>query len=147
MFILNAIAAFGNWFWGLPILIVIIGGGVYMTIRLGFVQFRHFGYAMSQTFGKMFKKTADGEISSFGAACAALASTIGASNIVGVPVAIAMGGPGAVFWIWLIALIGCATKWVEVALGVKYREKNEAGEWVGGPFYYLSGLGKKGSAM
>ena len=147
MFILNAIAAFGNWFWGLPILIVIIGGGVYMTIRLGFVQFRHFGYAMSQTFGKMFKKTADGEISSFGAACAALASTIGASNIVGVPVAIAMGGPGAVFWIWLIALIGCATKWVEVALGVKYREKNEAGEWVGGPFYYLRGLGKKGSAM
>lgn len=147
MFILNAIAAFGNWFWGLPILILIIGGGIYLTIRLGFVQFRHFGYAMSQTFGKMFKKPKDGEISSFGAACAALASTIGASNIVGVPVAIAMGGPGAVFWIWIIALIGCATKWVEVALGVKYREKNEEGEWVGGPFYYLRGLGPKGSVL
>ena len=144
MFILNALADFGNWFWGLPILILIIGGGVWITVRLGFVQFRHFGYAMSQTFGKMFAKNEKGQISSFGAACAALASTIGASNIVGVPVAIAMGGPGAVFWIWLIALIGCATKYVEVALGVKYREKNSAGEWVGGPFYYLKGLGKIG---
>ena len=147
MFILNAIAAFGNWFWGVPILILIIGGGIYITIRLGFVQFRHFGYAMSQTFGKMFKKNEEGKISSFGAACAALASTIGASNIVGVPVAIALGGPGAVFWIWLIALVGCATKWVEVSLGVKYREKNDAGEWVGGPFYYLRGLGAVGKVL
>ena len=147
MFILNAIAAFGNWFWGVPILILIIGGGIYITIRLGFVQFRHFGYAMSQTFGKMFKKNEEGKISSFGAACAALASTIGASNIVGVPVAIALGGPGAVFWIWLIALVGCATKYVEVSLGVKYREKNEAGEWVGGPFYYLRGLGAVGKVL
>ena len=147
MFILNAIAAFGNWFWGVPILILIIGGGIYITIRLGFVQFRHFGYAMSQTFGKMFKKNEEGKISSFGAACAALASTIGASNIVGVPVAIALGGPGAVFWLWLIALVGCATKWVEVSLGVKYREKNDAGEWVGGPFYYLRGLGAVGKVL
>ena len=141
MFILNAIAAFGNWFWGLPILFLVVGGGIYITIRLGFIQFRKFGYICSQTFGKMFGKATDGEVSPFSAACAALASSIGASNIVGVPVAIAMGGPGAVFWIWLIALIGCATKYTEVALGVKYREKNELGEWVGGPFYYLRALG------
>ena len=141
MFILEAIAAFGNWFWGLPILFLVVGGGIYITIRLGFIQFRKFGYICTQTFGKMFAKTTDGEVSPFSAACAALASSIGASNIVGVPVAIAMGGPGAVFWIWLIALIGCATKYTEVALGVKYREKNELGEWVGGPFYYLRALG------
>ena len=141
MFILNAIAAFGNWFWGIPILILVVGGGIFITIRLGFIQFKKFGYICSQTFGKMFAKREEGKMSSFTVACTALASTIGASNIVGVPVAIALGGPGAVFWIWLIALIGCATKYTEVALGVKYREKNEAGEWVGGPFYYLRGLG------
>lgn len=141
MFILDAIVAFGNWFWGIPILILIVGGGIYITIRLGFIQFRKFGYICSQTFGKMFAKKEKDEVSPMAAACAALASSIGASNIVGVPVAIAMGGPGALFWIWLIALIGCATKYCEVALGVKYREKNADGEWVGGPFYYLRGFG------
>lgn len=141
MFILNAIAAFGNWFWGYPILVLVVGGGLYLGVRLGFVQFRHFGYICSQTFGKMFAKAGEGEVSPFSAACAALASSIGASNIVGVPAAIVLGGPGAVFWIWLIALIGCGTKYVEVALAIKYREKNEDGEWVGGPFYYLRGIG------
>ena len=148
MFIINALAAFGNWFWGLPILIVVIGGDLYISIRLGFIQIRKFGYVLSQTFGTMFKKSEkkDG-VSSFAAACAALAASVGASNIVGVPVAIALGGPGAVFWIWLIALVGCATKYVEVSLGVKYREKNDAGEWVGGPFYYLRGLGAVGKVL
>ena len=141
MFILEAIAAFGNWFWGLPILFLIVGGGIYITIRLGFVQFRKFGYRCSQTFGKMFSKSEEGEVSPFSAACAALASSIGASNIVGVPAAVVMGGPGAVFWIWLIALIGCGTKYCEIALAIKYREKNDDGEWVGGPFYYLRALG------
>ena len=141
MAVLNAIAAFGNWFWGIPILFLIVGGGFYITIRLGFVQFRRFGYICSQTFGKMFAKAGEGEVSPFSAACAALASSIGASNIVGVPAAVVMGGPGAVFWIWLIALIGCATKYTEIALAIKYREKNADGEWVGGPFYYLRALG------
>ena len=141
MFILEAIAAFGNWFWGLPILFLIVGGGIYITIRLGFIQFRKFGYICSQTFGKMFAKTGEGEVSSFSAACGALASSIGASNIVGVPAAVVMGGPGAIFWIWLIALIGCGTKYCEIALALKYREKNEAGEWVGGAAYYLRALG------
>ena len=89
----------------------------------------------------MFAKAGDGEVSSFSAACGALASSIGASNIVGVPAAVVMGGPGAVFWIWLIALIGCGTKYCEIALAIKYREKNEAGEWVGGAAYYLRALG------
>ena len=135
MFILEVIAAFGNWFWGLPILFLIVGGGIYITIRLGLIQFRKFGYICSQTFGKMFAKTGEGEVSPFSAACSALASSIGASNIVGVPAPVVMGGPGAVFWIWLIALIGCGTKYCEIALAIKYREKNEAGEWVGGAAY------------
>ena len=141
MFILQAIADFGNWFWGIPILFLIVGGGIYIGIRLGFIQFRKFGYICSQTFGKMFAKAGEGEVSPFSAACAALASSIGASNIVGVPAAVVMGGPGAVFWIWLIALIGCGTKYCEIALAIKYREKNEAGEWVGGAAYYLRALG------
>ena len=119
MFIINALIAFGNWFWGIPILILLGCGGLYVTIRVGFLQFRHFGYICSQTFGKMFAKpeTDDG-VSPFAAACTALASSIGASNIVGVPVAIALGGPGAVFWIWVMAFIGMATEYAEVTLGL-----------------------------
>ena len=127
-----------NFVWGLPMLFILVGGGIFLTIRLGFFQFVKFPYICKQTFGKMFKKTeGEGTVSAFGAACAALASSIGAANIVGVPTAIAIGGPGAVFWMWLVALVGCATKFSEVSLGVKYREKNEIGEYVGGPAYYL----------
>lgn len=138
--ILNVFVAFANWFWGVPILLLIGIGGLYISARLGFIQIRKVGYIFSQTFGKMFSKNEGSGVSPFSAACTALASTIGASNIVGVPVAIALGGPGAVFWIWILAIIGCGTKYAEVALGVKYREKNANGEWVGGPFYYLRGM-------
>ena len=147
MAIINVIVAFGNWFWGIPILFLIVGGGLYMGLRLGFIQFRKFGYICTQTFGKMFAKSGDGEISQFSAACAALASSVGASNIVGVPAAIALGGPGAVFWIWLIALIGCGTKYVEVALAIKTREKSEDGGWVGGAPYYLRTVPKIGKFL
>ncbi|MEG0918767.1 MAG: amino acid carrier protein [Anaerovoracaceae bacterium] len=140
--IIDLMVGFANWFWGLPILFVIGGGGLYVTLRIGVIQVTKFGYICTQTFGKMFGKAEEGEISPFSAAVAALASSIGASNIVGVPVAIALGGPGAIFWMWILAIIGCGTKFVEVALGQMYKEKNEKGEWVGGPYYYLSkGLG------
>lgn len=133
MVILQAIQDFGNWFWGIPILILIGGGGLFLTIYLGFPQIRHFGYAMSQTFGKMFAKKEEGKVRPISAAFAALACAVGASNIVGVPVAIALGGPGAVFWIWILAIFGMCTKYCEVAMGIKYRRKNDVGEWVGGP--------------
>lgn len=149
MGIINSIAQvminIASWFWGIPILILIGGGGLYFSLRLGFVQIRHFGYICSQTFGKMFgnkEEQKEGEVSAFAAACTALASSIGASNIVGVPTAIALGGPGAIFWIWILAILGMATKYVEVSLGIMYREKNEEGDWVGGPYYYCKkGLG------
>lgn len=117
MVILQAIQDFGNWFWGIPILILIGGGGLFLTIYLGFPQIRHFGYAMSQTFGKMFAKKEEGKVRPISAAFAALACAVGASNIVGVPVAIALGGPGAVFWIWILAIFGMCTKYCEVAMG------------------------------
>jgi len=135
----NATISFSNWIWGSPMLILLAGGGIFLTFRLGFFQFRYIGYIWKQTFGKMFQKSTNKDaISPFQAATAALASTIGASNIVGVPVAIAFGGPGAVFWMWVIALIGSASKFSEIVLGIKYREKNEAGEFAGGPTYYLA---------
>lgn len=146
--LVNAIVSFSNWLWGIPMLVILVGGSAYLTIRLGFFQFRYFPYAMKQTFGKILAPPeGEGTVSPFGAATAALASTIGASNIVGVPVAIAFGGPGAVFWMWIVALIGAAAKFTEIVLGMKYREKNEEGVYVGGPMYYLTngikgGVGK-----
>lgn len=148
MFIINALIAFATWFWGVPILLLCGIGGIILTISTGFIQFRHFAYICSQTFGKMFAKSSgDGTVSPFSAACTALASTIGASNIVGVPVAIALGGSGAVFWVVLMAIIGCGTKFVEVTAGIMFREKNADGEFVGGPFYYCRHIGKKGTLL
>lgn len=136
---LDVVGEVSGWIWGIPMLLILGGGGLFLTIALGFFQFKYFGYIIKQTFGKILSKNVEGEgtVTPFQAASSALASTVGASNIVGVPVAIALGGPGAVFWMWIIALLGCASKFTEVVLGLKYREKNEVGEYVGGPMYYI----------
>ena len=126
-------------------LLLLVGTGVYLSCRVGFIQFRKFGYAMRNTLGKIFKKTeaGEGEITPFQAVATALAATVGTGNIAGVTGAICVGGPGAVFWMWISALFGMVTKYAEVVLAVKYRERNAAGDWVGGPMYYIrNGLGK-----
>ena len=131
--------------WGPWMLLLLVGTGVYLSCRVGFIQFARFGYAMRNTLGKIFKKTqaGEGEVTPFQAVATALAATVGTGNIAGVTGAICVGGPGAVFWMWISALFGMVTKYAEVVLAVKYRERNEAGDWVGGPMYYIrNGLGK-----
>ena len=131
--------------WGVPAMVCIIGVGLYLSVRTGFIQIRKFPYALKNTIGKIFDKTSaeDGSITPFQAVCTALAATIGTGNIAGVAGAIAIGGPGAVFWMWISALLGMCTKFSEVTLAVHYRERNEKGEWLGGPMYYIkNGLGK-----
>ena len=126
-------------------MILILGVGVYLSVRCGFIQFTRFGFIMKNTLGKAFEKTEkkEGAVSPFKAMCTALAASIGTGNIAGVSGAIAIGGPGAVFWMWMSALFGMCTKYAEVTLAIKYRQKNEAGDWVGGPMYYITnGLGK-----
>ena len=132
--------------WGVPAMVCIIGVGLYLSVRTGFIQFRKFGYALRCTVGRLFKKkeAADGAMTPFQAVCTALAATVGTGNIAGVAGAIAIGGPGAVFWMWISALLGMCTKFSEVALAVHFRERNENGDYVGGPMYYIkNGLGKK----
>ena len=135
-----------NFVWGVPAMILIMGVGLYLTLGTRFLQFRKFGYAMKQTLGKIFskEKAKEGSITPFQAVCTALAATVGTGNIAGVAGAIAIGGPGAVFWMWISALLGMCTKFAEVTLAVHFREKNEKGDWVGGPMYFIkNGLGKK----
>ena len=132
--------------WGPWMLILLVGTGVYLSARIGFIQFAKFGYVMKNTLGKLFKKQSagDGEVTPFQALATALAATVGTGNIAGVTGAIAVGGPGAVFWMWLSALFGMVTKYAEVVLAVRYRERNAKGDWVGGPMYYIrNGLGIK----
>ena len=132
--------------WGVPAMVCIIGVGLVLSCRTGFIQFRKFGYALKNTIGKLFTKreaAKEGSITPFQAVCTALAATIGTGNIAGVAGAIAIGGPGAVFWMWISALLGMCTKFAEVTLAVHFREKNESGDYVGGPMYYIkNGLGK-----
>ena len=131
--------------WGLPMMVLILGVGVYLSVGCGFPQFSHFIHIMKNTLGKAFEKSEkkEGAVSPFKAMCTALAASIGTGNIAGVSGAIAIGGPGAVFWMWISALLGMCTKYAEVTLAIKYRERNEAGDWVGGPMYYIkNGLGK-----
>ncbi|MDL2217990.1 sodium:alanine symporter family protein, partial [Christensenellaceae bacterium OttesenSCG-928-M15] len=131
--------------WGAPMLILIVGTGIFLTIRTGFFQFGKFGHAMKNTIGKIAqkpKKVEKGAVTPFQAMTTALAATVGTGNIAGVAGAIAIGGPGAVFWMWLSALFGMATKYAEVVLALRFRERNSKGEWVGGPMYYIvNGLG------
>ena len=144
--IISGMMAIADVIWGWPILILTSFVAVYMTVRLRFFQFRHFGLIMKETFGKVFDKgSGEGNINPFKAACTALASTLGVGNIAGVSVAIATGGPGAVFWMWFIAMLGLIVKFSEVTLAVAYREKDpDTGEWHGGfPWFVKNGLGKK----
>lgn len=132
--------------WGVPAMICIIGVGLLLSFRTRFLQFRKFGYTFKVTIGKIFHKrqASDGSITPFQAVCTALAGTVGTGNIAGVAGAIAIGGPGAVFWMWMSALLGMCTKFSEVTLAVHFREKNKEGDWVGGPMYYIkNGLGRK----
>ena len=132
--------------WGVPAMVCIIGVGLYLSVRTKFVQIRKFPYALKNTIGKIFSKSsaADGALTPFQAVCTALAATIGTGNIAGVAGAIAIGGPGAVFWMWISALLGMCTKFSEVTLAVHYRERNAKGEYIGGPMYYIkNGLSKK----
>lgn len=138
-------SAINGFVWGLPMMALILGVGIYLSIRCGFPQFRHFVHIMKNTLGKAFEKTEkkEGAVSPFKAMCTALAASIGTGNIAGVSGAIAIGGLGAVFWMWVSALLGMCTKFAEVTLAVKYRERNKEGDWVGGPMYYITnGLGK-----
>lgn len=138
--------AVNDFVWGVPAMICIIGVGLYLTLRTNFLQIRKFPYAMKTTVGRVFKKknASDGALTPFQAVCTALAGTVGTGNIAGVAGAIAIGGPGAVFWMWVSALLGMCTKFSEVTLAVHYREKNEHGDYIGGPMYYIkNGLGKK----
>lgn len=129
--------------WGLPLIILILSVGIFLTIRLRGVQFTNLGRALSYIF-KNESSGKDGEVSSFGALCTALSATIGTGNIIGVATAIVEGGPGALFWMWLAALVGTATKYAECLLAVKYRTVDKDGHIVGGPFNYIEyGMGKK----
>ena len=144
-FITNINDKINGFVWGIPMMVLILGVGVYLTISCGFPQFRHFLHIMKNTLGKAFEKgeNKEGSVSPFKAMCTALAASIGTGNIAGVSGAIAIGGPGAIFWMWVSAILGMCTKFAEVTLAVKYRERNQDGDWVGGPMYYITnGLGK-----
>lgn len=130
--------------WIYILLPCVFAGGLYFTIGTGAVQFRRFGYAMKNTVGKMFKKqeAEAGAVTPLQAVTTALAATVGTGNIVGTSQAIALGGYGAIFWLWLAALLGMVIKFSEVTLSIKYRERDAKGDWVGGPMYYIkNGLG------
>ena len=141
----NINGAVNSFIWGVPAMICVIGVGLILSVRTNFIQIRKFGHALKMTIGRIFDKTeaSDGSMTPFQAVCTALAATVGTGNIAGVAGAIAIGGPGAVFWMWISALLGMCTKFSEVTLAVHFREKNKRGDYVGGPMYYIkNGLGK-----
>ncbi|MEK4138454.1 sodium:alanine symporter family protein [Kurthia sp. FSL E2-0154] len=134
--------------WGVPLIVLILGTGIYLTIRIGFLQIRLLPTALKLVFSKNHDKSAEGDISQFQALTTALAATVGTGNIVGVATAVILGGPGAIFWMWVAAILGMATKYGEALLAVKYRVKDEKGQMAGGPMYYLErGLKQKWLAV
>ena len=143
-FIASVNDAVNGFVWGAPAIILIMGVGIYLTIRLKGIQFRHWGFMIKNTYVKAFRKAkaessdnVEGEITSFQAAMASVSAVVGSGNIAGVATAIVSGGPGALFWMEVAAIVGMATKYAEIALGVKYREKASDGTFVGGPMYYI----------
>ena len=150
--ITNINNAVNNIVWGIPMLILLVGTGILMTLLTKFFQLSHIGYWMKNTIGGIFTdkhitnhtRKDDRAISQFQTMCTALAATIGTGNIVGVSTAIILGGPGAIFWMWIVAIFGMMTSFSENVLGIFYRRKNSQGEWSGGAMYYLrDGLGTK----
>ena len=139
--------AVNSFVWGPVMLILLVGTGIYLSCRTGFIQFRKFGYIMRNTIGSLFRKSKKDHgknLSPFQAVSTALASTVGTGNIAGVTGALFVGGPGAVFWMWVSAFFGMCTKYAEIALAVRYREIGADGTYHGGPMYYIEkGLGKK----
>lgn len=132
--------------WGYPMLFLIIGAGLYLSTRTGFIQIFEFRYAMKNTIGKMFKKqkAGRGAVTPFQALTTALAATVGTGNIAGITYAVTLGGAGSIFWLWISAFIGMCTKYAEVVLAVRFRERNDRGDYIGGPMYYIkNGLGNK----
>lgn len=139
MIVLQLMQDFANWLWGIPMLLVIVGGGFVMSVRLGFPQFTRLGFVLKNTVGKSFgKKGQDGKISGWQAVTGALASTLGAGNIIGTAMAVGFGGPGGVFWMWLSGFFCCVVKFCETTMAMKYRKLNNKGQWEGGPQIYLT---------
>ena len=138
--------AVNNFIWGVPAMICIFGVGLYLSLRTRFLQIRKFPYAIRTTLGRMFRKrdASDGAITPFQAVCTALAATVGTGNIAGVAGAIAIGGPGAVFWMWVSALLGMASSFAECSLAQLYKERDSRGQFRGGPAWYMArGLGMR----
>ena len=138
----------GNWVWGPPMLLLLVGTGLYLTLRLGGLQFRTLPYALKMAFGRRGRSAeaslGRGDVSHFAALMTALSATIGTGNIAGVATAMVSGGPGAVFWMWMTAIVGMATKYGEAVLAVKFRITDRKGEMAGGPMYYIErGMGAK----
>lgn len=131
--------------WGVPMIVLILGTGFYLQLRLGFMPLRNIGYGFRMIWkSRTVEDKSSGDISPYAALMTALSATVGTGNIAGVATAIAVGGPGALFWMWMTAIVGMATKYAEVVVAVKFREKNANGQWVGGPMYAIkNGLGPK----
>ncbi|SIQ82232.1 alanine or glycine:cation symporter, AGCS family [Aeromonas sp. RU39B] len=140
----QALLAVDNFIWGPPLLVLLVGTGLYLTVRLQLLQVMRLPLALKLVFGRDQGEGKQGDVSSFGALCTALSATIGTGNIVGVATAIKLGGPGALFWMWMAAFFGMTTKYAECLLAVKYRVTDSNGQMAGGPMYYLErGLGSK----